>query len=150
MNTPSKFSLKKVDLFFYFLIMMYLFLSTVHQDFLIGTSQVKAFLSGHILDFYDYFDGSDKTRSAGYPPNYFPSLYFAQAFWGILPNILGLTTDQVIATPVILWFKLGLVLCGALTLLKFKEIARVLGYQKNAHFYYRLDSVIIFSLKLIY
>jgi len=118
--------------------MLYLFMSTVHQDFLIGTSQVKAFLSGHILDFYDYFNGEDKTRSAGYPPNYFPSLYFAQAIWGILPNILGLTTDQVIATPVILWFKLGLVICGICALFKFNETSISLGYNKFNNFYFAL------------
>ena len=120
-NHPKEYNILKIDIFFYLLIMTYLFMSTVHQDLLIGTSQVKAFLSGHVLDFYDYFDGSDKTRSAGYPPNYFPSLYFVQGFWGILPNLLNLTTDQVIATPVILWFKLGLVFCGIFTLIKFKQ-----------------------------
>jgi hypothetical protein len=131
----SKLGIEKIDVFFYVIVMLYLFLSTVHQDFLIGTSQVKAFLSGHILDFYDYFDGTDKSRSAGYPPNYFPSLYFAQGIWGILPNALGLTTDQVIATPVILWFKLGLVLCGYFAIVKFNKISVNLGYSSNKYYF---------------
>ena len=134
----SKYEIQKIDIFFFLIMIVYLFLATVHTDLLISTSQVKAFLSGHILDFYDYFNGADKTSSAGYAPNYFPSLYFAQAFWGIIPNILGLTTDQVIVTPVILWFKLGLVICGFYTLRKFKETAEYLGYDKNNHFYYAL------------
>lgn len=147
--SKSKYSLEKIDIFFYIMIMTYLYLSTVHQDLLIGTSQVKAFLSGHILDFYDYFNGVDKSRSNGYPPNYFPSLYFAQAFWGILPNIFGFTTDQVIVSPVILWFKLGLIFCGLFTILKFKDICLNLGYDKNNYFYFALlatSPFLIYSL----
>ena len=102
-NTP--FSFWDWGVFLFFGILCYI--SFQHSDLVHTATAGLGFLSGHLLDFYDY--GSALIGGI----NYMPSTFILFGIWDIPIYLLGIVTEPTMGVPVaaVMWFKLLPVLC---------------------------------------
>lgn len=113
--------LKKIDLFLYFFLILFCFLSFNHPDLHLIISETSSLFDGPLFSFYDRL--KDK---AGILPAYPPSIYFIFGLWSLPLKAVGVLTGFTHVSEVgflFFWYKLLTTLFSIATAILIYKIA---------------------------